>query len=332
MTKLKVVNPGMYSTIQDLGRKSYQQYGMPVAGSMDDYAHRVANLLVGNAAEATVIEQTALGGVYQFTEKAVISITGGDMMPKRNGEESLKMWRTLVMHPGDTLSFGAAQNGFRCYLAVAGGFDVPTVLKSKATYVRGGLGGFEGRILKKGDEIAIGASTFVPMDLAGRFVRVSKIPTYEEQVTLHVILGPQEDCFTRKGIADFFGNVYTVSGESDRMGYRLEGEKVAHVSSADIISDGIIRGAVQIPGHGNPIIMLSDCQTTGGYTKIAHVITSDLWKVAQLKAGNCIRFKAVDIETAHELLKEEANIYREIEAEFDQYRIEGYQALAEQMS
>ncbi len=329
MVKVHVVNPGLYSTIQDIGRTEFQQFGVPAAGSMDEYAHRISNLLVGNTEDAPVIELTALGGTYEFSERTIISITGGDMSPMRNGKEPLKMWRTLVMDAGDRLSFGAVTKGFRTYLSIVGGFDIPSVLKSRSTYTRAGLGGVEGRTLKKGDVLKSNATKVDALELLGRFVRVQMIPEYKNNVTLRVILGPQEDQFTRKGIADFFGNTYTVTGDSDRMGYRLEGKEIEHESSADIISDGIVKGAVQIPGHGNPIIMLSDCQTTGGYTKIAHVISSDLWKIAQLKSGDRIQFKAVDIDEAHEVLNERMANYAEIQATFDRYRLEGYRALAD---
>ncbi len=324
MTTIQVLNPGIHSTIQDLGRKDFLQYGVPSAGSMDVYAHRVANLLVGNLEHAPVLELTAFGGSYEFSNRTIISITGGDMSPLRNGHEKLLMWRTHVMNAGDRLSFGGVSKGFRTYISVVGGFDIPLVLKSRSTYTRGGLGGVEGRPLKKGDILKSCKVDVDPYQLLGRFVRVKLIPEYKTDVTLRVILGPQEDQFTRKGIADFFGNNYKVTGDSDRMGYRLEGKVIEHESSADIISDGIVKGAVQIPGHGNPIIMLADCQTTGGYTKVAHVITSDLWKIAQLKEGDSINFKAIDIEEAHHILNEESLKLAQIESTFDEYRIEGY--------
>lgn len=327
MTGIRVINPGFCTTIQDLGRKAYQASGMPVAGSMDDYAHRMANLLVANDPNAPLLELTAFGGSYEFHETKIIAITGGDMSPKLNGREKLKMWRTLVVEKGDILSFEGTTTGFRTYLSVAGGFNVPKVMKSYATYMRGGVGGYKGRMLKKDDAIEMNAMKCNPIDLLGRFVRVGKIPSYETSVTLRVVLGPQEEAFTRKGIADFVTSVYTVTNEADRMGYRLEGRVIEHETEADIISDGIVKGAVQVPGHGNPIIMMADCQTTGGYTKIAHVISSDLWKIAQLKAGDEIKFKAISLEEAHSILKERHTMFKEIDADFDQYRLEGYKEL-----
>ncbi len=304
MTSIRVIKPGMYTTIQDLGRSGYQEYGMPVSGSMDHFAHRIANLLVGNDQDEALLEMTLMGGTYLFEEDAVIAITGANMKPKLNGEKDIGMWRSVSLKKGDKLIFGAAKEGCRTYLAVAGGLDVPLVMGSKSTYARGRLGGFKGRQLMKDDQVSFNQSRISGQDLKGRFVQAGSIPTYETAVELRVVLGPQEDSFTKEGIADFFSSSYKVSKDFDRMGYRLEGKKVEHEASADIISDGIVRGAVQVPGHGNPIIMMADCQTTGGYTKIAHVISTDLWKIAQLKTGDRIRFKAVDVYEAHEILKE----------------------------
>ncbi len=303
MTSIRVMNPGMYTTVQDLGRTGYQQYGMPISGSMDHFAHRVANLLVGNAQNEAVLEMTIMGGTYSFEEDVFVAITGADMNPKLNGKRQIGMWRSVYLKKGDQITFGAAKEGCRSYLAAAGGFDVPLVMGSKSTYARGKLGGLNGRQINKADLLSINQSGKSQEDLIGRFVHARNIPVYEKEVVLRVVLGPQEDLFTRKGIADFFSSAYGVSKDFDRMGYRLEGKVIEHDSSADIISDGIVKGAVQVPGHGNPIIMLADCQTTGGYTKIAHVITTDLWKVAQLKTGDSIRFKAVDVSEAHEILK-----------------------------
>lgn len=321
MASIRVINPGMYTTIQDLGRRDYQQHGMPVSGSMDEFAHGIANLLVGNKQSEAVLEMTILGGTYVFEEDTFIAITGADMNPIINGKHSVGMWRAVHVNKGDQIMFNAVKSGCRTYLSVAGGFDVPEVLGSKSTYVRGKLGGFKGRQLKKEDMIPLNKSYNMSENLAGRFIDVGFIPQYKEMIELRVVLGPQDDAFTRQGIADFFSATYKVSNEFDRMGYRLEGKKIEHISSADIISDGIVKGAVQIPGHGNPIIMLADCQTTGGYTKIAHVISSDLPKIAQAKAGDQIRFVAIDISEAHDVLKEKEKIIDEIILQFSQRKL-----------
>ncbi|WP_175438383.1 biotin-dependent carboxyltransferase family protein [Fusibacter sp. 3D3] len=321
MSSIKVIAPGLFSTIQDLGRLNYQQYGMPVSGSMDKFAHHVANLLVGNAEHEALIEMTILGGTFIFEEDAVIAITGANMSPLINRAVEAEMWRSVHIKKGDQLSFGSAKMGCRTYLAIAGGFDVADTLESKSTYTRGGLGGYKGRAFKKDDEIGLKKHRLNLGHLEGRFIRAEHIPNYASDIVLNVVLGPQEDAFTAKGIADFFCETFKISNEFDRMGYRLEGKKIEHVDSADIISDGIVSGAVQIPAHGNPIIMLSDCQTTGGYTKIAHVITSDLPKLAQAKAGDSIKFKALDVNEAHEQYRKAMAKYEVIRAELETLRL-----------
>ncbi|MBF4695249.1 5-oxoprolinase subunit C family protein [Fusibacter ferrireducens] len=321
MSSIKVIAPGLFSTIQDLGRLNYQQYGMPVSGSMDHFAHKIANLLVGNAEDEALIEMTILGGQFEFKADVLVAITGANMSPMINGQLEVGMWRSVRIKKGDRLTFGPAHNGCRTYLAIAGGYEIENTLESKSTYTRGSLGGYKGRTFKKEDEIKLKTHKLKLENLEGRFVRAEHIPTYTSELELNVVLGPQEEAFTAKGIADFFSETFKITNEFDRMGYRLEGKKIEHVNSADIISDGIVSGAVQIPAHGNPIIMLSDCQTTGGYTKIAHVITVDLSKLAQAKAGDVIKFKALDIEEAHQLHRESAEKYEIIKAELDQFQL-----------
>ncbi len=321
MASIEVVNPGMYTSVQDLGRRGYEKYGVPVSGSMDDYAHRLANLLVGNREDAAVLEMTILGGTLKFDTDMHIAITGADMAPIVNEVTPAGMWRVVQVKRGDVLKFGAASKGCRCYMAVSGGFAVETVLGSSATYVRGKFGGYEGRPLKAGDKLETGAGALSSEAIEGRFIPADAVPVYGQEIELRVTLGPQEDAFTREGIGTFFSSVYTVTNEFDRMGYRLEGDKVSHEDSADIISDGIVKGAIQIPGHGNPIIMLADCQTTGGYTKIAHVITTDLRKIAQAKAGDRICFKHVDIEQAQDAYCENEGLILRIGEDFEKRRL-----------
>ena len=318
---IKVIAPGMLSTFQDLGRQNYQQFGMPVAGSMDKFAHKTANLLVGNDEAEAVLEMTIMGASLEFEEEAVIALTGADMSPKINGEISVGMWRSVHIKRGDKLSFGNVTNGCRCYMAISGGYDILEVLDSKSTYTRGGIGGYFGRGLKKGDVIGFNKGKLDLEKLLGRFIRAAHIPSYSNNIELRVILGPQEEAFTQKGIADFVSETYKISNECDRMGYRLDGKKIEHVASADVISDGIVSGAVQVPAHGNPIIMLSDCQTTGGYTKIAHVITSDLPKIAQSKAGDEVRFKAIDVDEAHSIYLENIKLLEQIKEELNQMKL-----------
>lgn len=320
MSRITVIHPGLYTTVQDLGRKSYQAKGMPVSGSMDQYAHRTANLLLGNDQNDPVLELTIMGGTYEFHGDMFIALTGADMSPQINNQ-SIGLWRAVKVQKGDRLTFGTLKSGCRCYIAASGGINVPKVLGSTSTYVRGKLGGYDGRPLKANDVLCISAKKVSELDLDGRFIDAADIPSYSQNLELRVVLGPQDDAFTRQGIADFFCAEYTISNEFDRMGYRLEGKSVEHTESADIISDGIVKGAIQIPGHGQPIIMLSDCQTTGGYTKIAHVITSDLWKIAQAKAGDKIKFVSVGIEEAQEVFIDYENKLSHIESRMGQRRL-----------
>lgn len=301
MGKLKVLHPGLLTSVQDSGRYGYQQFGVPVAGVMDSFAHRIANILVENEENEAVLEATLLGPKIEFLSEAVIAITGGNLSPEIN-QQSIEMWRCIYVKPGDVLSFSGAKTGCRSYIAFAGGIDVPIVMGSKSTYAKAKIGGYEGRLLKAEDILNIG-NTKQPLSSLKRSLPKQYIPEYRNHFEVQVVLGPQEDHFTPKGIETFLSNPYTVTNECDRMGFRLDGEEIEHIQGGDIISDGIAFGAIQVPGHGKPIIMMADRQTTGGYTKIGNVIWEDLSKIAQAKPGDIIRFKKVTIEEAHERLR-----------------------------
>lgn len=304
MAAFLVEKPGILSTVQDAGRHGYQEFGVPVAGAADEFAFQLANLLVGNQPDEAALELTMAGPVLKILEDGVIAVTGADMDPRLNGRP-LPMWEAVRVAPGDVLAFGWARCGCRAYLAVAGGIDVPPVMGSRSTYLRGAVGGLEGRALGEGDVLRGGTPRIPLEELAGRRIPPEhvpeeyRVPRPEATWAVRVVLGPQDDHFTARGIATFLGSAYQVTAECDRMGYRLEGPPIEHVKGPDIISDGIPLGAVQVPGHGQPIIMLQDRQTTGGYAKIATVITSDLWKVAQARPGEFIRFAAVSLAEAH---------------------------------
>lgn len=307
---IEVIKPGMLTLIQDLGRYGYQQFGVPVAGAMDQFAAAVANLLVGNDRSDAVLEMMMMGPELKLNFDGQIALTGADLGPKINGAP-VAAWQTLAVSSGDVLSFAGLKSGLRGYLAVRGGIDTPPVMNSRSTYTKAALGGFEGRALKAGDQVPVGAegtgTATVPLAIPQ-----DQIPVYGVSKTIRVVLGPQDDAFTEAGLQTFLENIYTVTNECDRMGYRLEGPSIDHVKGGDIISDGIAFGAVQVPGHGKPIIMMADRQTTGGYTKIAGVISVDLPLLAQSKPGDQIRFKRVSLEEAHELLKAREDFYGEI--------------------
>ncbi len=306
MEIFEVIQPGLLTTVQDMGRYGYQQYGVPVSGAMDDYALRIANLLVGNDEGEACLEITLLGLQLRVLEDTVVAITGAELSPLLNNS-SLPMWEAVTVSPGDTISFPWSKKGCRSYLAVAGGIDVPKVMGSRSTYVKSHIGGFKGRPLQVGDRLKSGEAH--PGALGIRLPS-QYIPEYQNQSELRVILGPQDDHFTEEGIHTFLHAEYAVSTEADRVGYRLQGPRIEHKIGADIISDGIPLGAVQVPRDGLPIVLLADRQTTGGYTKIAVVITVDIPKLAQAKPGDKVRFSQITEEGAHRSLREhEHTIY-----------------------
>ena len=284
---LEVKEPGLFTTVQDLGRNGYQAYGMPVAGAMDEYACKMANRLLCNEPGAAVLEMTLLGGSFFFRQACWVAVTGAAMPISLDGKMQSN-WSRFFVSAGSELSFGYAEQGCRTYLAVQGGVEVPVILGSRSTYTRGSIGGLNGRALKTGDVLPLGAcDRRLEKPL---FLPVSYIPIPEERPLVRVLLGPQAEAFTDQGVAALFSADYEISSEADRMGYRLEGPVIEHVGKADIISDALCLGAIQVPGHGQPIVMMADRQTTGGYTKIGAVIGADLGKLAQAKPGDQVRF------------------------------------------
>lgn len=304
-------NPGLLTTVQDEGRHGFQQFGVSISGAVDRRSLRLANLLVGNTHYEAALEATIMGPEIEFLHDIAIAITGGDMSPMINGEPC-EMYRAIKVNKGDILSFGVLKSGCRSYISFAGGLDVPLVMGSRSTYIKAAIGGFEGRQLKKGDKIQFYAPSADLIHMENRCIEPEDFSAKEK--VLRVILGPQDDCFTDKGISTFLSRPYTVTKEFDRMGCRLEGEQIEHIKDGNIISDGISFGAIQVPSAGQPIIMLSDRQTTGGYAKIANVITVDLPIIAQCKTGDVIKFEQMDIEQAQDLylaqLKEYETIYK----------------------
>lgn len=299
---IKVITPGMLSTIQDGGRKGFAAMGFNASGVMDVRSYHIANALVGNFTDEAVIEMTYLGGSFKFLESNYIAITGADMSPKLDGVP-VEMYTTVFVKQDETLTFSAAKSGMRAYIAVRGGIDVPVIMGSRSTNLKCKLGGLDGRPLKAGD--------IVPCrDVYDEFHKhlIHSAPKEDfgsDEITVRVLLGPQDDYFTDHGIKTFLNSTYTVTNESDRMGCKLSGEKIEYKNTVDIISDGIVFGSIQIPRTGNPIIMLADRQTTGGYAKIATVISVDLPLLAQARPGTKVHFKLIDRQKAERLLKQE---------------------------
>lgn len=307
--KLTILSPGPLTTVQDSGRFGALGKGFSPGGAMDMDAMTVANLLVGNAPGVGVLEMTMLGITARFDCETVIALTGADMSTRLN-DEPIARYASIAVHPGGILSMKAAKNGVLAYLSVAGGFDLPLVMGSVSTNLKCALGGFQGRKLKTGDELPLNQSgaPFLPR-------QVSPPEDYPDCISLRVLLGPQDDAFTQKGIDTFLGCEYTVTDKADRMGIRLSGEIIESKNGVDILSDGIAAGSVQIPASGTPIIMMADRQTTGGYAKIATVISADLSRAAQARPGTRIRFVRVTEAEAIRLRRDAEKKRKQLEYE-----------------
>lgn len=321
---MEIITAGFYTTVQDEGRYGYQQFGMPVSGAMDLYSMHLANILVGNEWGTEVLEATVMAPKVRFTESNIFAVTGAEVRVSLSGMP-LESSRAYLAQAGDVLEITPAQKGCRIYIAIAGGFSLPKVMGSKSTYVKGKIGGLEGRPLRAGDSLSFANPVTELPNLAYRKAPVSYLPELEGCRTIRLILGPQDNCFSQTGIETVFHGEYTVSNDSDRMGYRLSGEKVEHAPENDgnIISDPIAFGSVQVPGHGNPIIMMADRQTTGGYTKIGTVATADLPKIAQMKSGDCLRFAACNVATAQRVYRKQVAALRKLEKNLNRTEIIG---------
>ena len=300
---LQITQPGMLTTVQDRGRYGYQRHGVPVSGAMDEFALRAANLLVGNEQGAAALEMTVVGPDVKVLTDTWIAVTGADLSPLLDGAAAPR-WQAVEVRGGSLLSFGGMQDGMRAYLAVAGGIDVPRVMGSRSTYVKGGFGGFMGRALRKGDVIATMAEGPATATIPGSLPQGYRPPTYGEHHEIRVILGPRQHAFDSEAIATLLHSKYVISRDSDRMGYRLEGPPIQHKTGPDIISEGNPAGAVQVPGDGTPTVLLADRGTTGGYTTIATVITADMGRLAQAVPGQSVTFRSVTVAEAHHLLRE----------------------------
>ena len=311
---VEVIQPGLLTTVQDLGRWGYQRYGVPVCGALDPVSLRIANILVGNHESLAALEMTGVGPSLMFSEDAVVAITGAELGP-RIDSKPVPSWESVHVPSGSMLSFGGPLDGLRAYLAVAGGIDVPPVMGSRSTDLKSGFGGLEGRALQPGDSLPVGQPS-LPAEWSPSTLpaSISRQPTYGQKFELRVVLGPQDGMFTERGVAVLLTSEYTVSTDSDRTGCRLDGPAVRHVRGPDIVSDGTALGSIQVPGSGTPIILLADRGTTGGYTKIATVISPDIGLLAQAMPGARIRFVAVSLEEAHEILREQEEMIREIKA------------------
>lgn len=303
---------GMLTTIQDLGRTGYQAQGMVVSGAMDPYAFQVANLLVGNSPKEAAIEITLMGPTLEATTDLIIAVTGADLGFEINGK-SAPLWETLSLRKGDIIRFsGNRKRGARSYLAVQGGWLIEPVFDSYATYLMAGVGGYQGRALQQGDQLNI-KKPIPTQRFIHRRLPPSLIPRYTKHKHVRVILGINQDSFTKEGIQTFLTHSYQITARFNRMGMRLSGPKIAHRKPADIISTTVTFGTIQVPANGQPIILLADRQTTGGYTQIANVITADLPLLGQSQAGESISFRTISIEKAQRLAIEQNRLLKQLE-------------------
>lgn len=309
---IRVLKAGMLTTVQDLGRTGYQSQGFSVAGAMDVRSFKIANLLLDNPENEAVLEFTLIGPTLQFTSETIIAITGGDFTPTLNGEP-VPSYEAVYVNRGDILKFGSARTGSRGYIAFSSYLDIPVVMGSRCTNLKSQIGGFKGRKLKDEDYIGFRIKRrYLPYFLS----RKLKPDDFSaESETLRVVLGPQDDRFSRQGIETFLTEEYTVTSDFDRMGCRLEGPFIAPKDTTDMISDGIAYGSVQVPSHGKPIVLLSDRQTTGGYPKLATVASVDIPKLVQRKTDHRIHFTAISVEEAQKLYREEEKAYEKMRSE-----------------
>ncbi|HUH98914.1 MAG TPA: biotin-dependent carboxyltransferase family protein [Anaerolineales bacterium] len=295
---LEVIEASGLATIQDLGRKGWRRFGVPLSGPMDAFAFQAANLLAGNLSEAAALE---IGGgeiELQTDQDCVIAAAGAGYSLSVYTWE-FPLWDSCFVRAGWKIRLGKNGSGMWAYLAVAGGLDIAPMLDSRSTYVRGHIGGLEGRLLQEGDQLKIGKPRLPLLELSARTLTEDARPAYQEAPQIAVIPGPQNECFTDESLKTFFSSPYRVSTTSDRMGYRLEGAPLKHSHGADLISEGLTIGSIQVPADGQPIVMMADCATTGGYPKIASVIRSDLPVLAQCTPGkDSVRFSGITLQAA----------------------------------
>jgi antagonist of KipI len=321
---IRVVRPGLLTTVQDLGRRGWQRFGVVVGGAMDSLAMRVANILVGNAEQDAGLEITLLGPMLEFQQDALIAICGADLSPCVEGTP-VPGWRPVYMRRGAVLTFGEAVRGCRACLAVAGGIDVPVVMGSRSTYLRARLGGCGGRALQAGDILALRSPSDRSMaalsslcERAGDgrpFVAVpwcAEVPQYQVPATVRLMPGDQFDWLAHDSQALMFTSAFAVTPNSDRMGYRLSGPPLQRTRVQELISEATCPGVVQLPRDGQPIVLMADCATTGGYAKVGQAALVDLPGLAQLKPGDSIRFQPVDIREAQRLYRAQEESLRRL--------------------
>jgi antagonist of KipI len=309
---IDILRSSFLTTVQDLGRMGFREFGVSPGGALDSHALRVANLLVGNKESAAGIEITFGGVQLRFADERVVAWCGGEF-DVRIGSTSLPAGHAGFVRAGDVLIFNQPKTGCRSWLGISGGIDVPLVLGSRSTDLRANFGGLDGRALRDGDEVPLGGNSERPKILIEK-LREQKVANWKpphdwsspakHEPVLRVICGSNSDRFNDVTIQRFTNDVFVVSADSNRMGARLEGPHLQRDHDVDLVSEGVAPGTIQVPPSGQPILLLGDCQTIGGYPKIAHVITVDLSVAAQLRAGDSVRFREISLAEAHRRLVE----------------------------
>ncbi|CAK7035185.1 MAG: 5-oxoprolinase subunit C [Paraeggerthella hongkongensis] len=309
---LVVKKPGVITTVQDNGRFGYQGSGFATNGVMDRRAYAIANLLVENDPDAPVLEFALAGPTVRFTTNSIIAITGGDFSPTLDSKP-IPMYAAITVRRGSILRFKAPRTGCYGYLAIAGGsVRVPEIMGSRSTNLKCELGGWRGGALTTGDYLPFTTKSvdFLPNLGSHRIDNDDEFYQFDQdEIVVRVVPGPQEDMFADEGIETFYSQPFTTTTKCDRMGYRLDGPVIKTKHGSDIVSDGIALGAVQVPSHGRPIIMLADRQTTGGYAKIGTVATVDIPRLVQRPPGRKIRFEPISVQEAQRLLRDEAHLF-----------------------
>ncbi|HXX43117.1 MAG TPA: biotin-dependent carboxyltransferase family protein [Candidatus Acidoferrales bacterium] len=298
MSSILIQSPGLLTTVQDLGRQGFGTIGVSPSGAADSVSLRLGNRLVANNEGAAALEMTLIGGAFAFPDGGIVALAGSDF-GARLDDSAIDTGTSVEVRPGQTLRIGPTRSGARCYLCIEGGIAVPPFLGSASTHLLSGLGGFEGRALRKGDVLQIGLAN-VPF--RRRTIAPRAVASLSQRNIFRVTRGPQADWFDESSFRAFFAATYRVGEQSNRMGIRLDGGQIAQSKTASMITEGVSLGAIQMPPGGLPIILFVEQQTTGGYPKIANVISADLHRLGQLRPRDEIRFELVTFETARALL------------------------------
>ena len=311
---ISVLKPGLLTTVQDLGRFGYQKEGLVVSGALDAAALRTANLLVGNPEAAAGLEITLRGPALRFETDTLLALAGADLGASLGGRP-VPLGRPVAVRAGTVLAFEKPKASGRAWLAVAGGVAVPLVLGSRATYLRAALGGLAGRALLAGDELPVGEWSATGRQLFGNILPAtaadwaaarwygpnSPLARLGAPLVVRALPGPEYAQFAPESQRAFWEEIFTITTEADRMGARLSGPSLARATATELLSSAVTFGTVQVPAGGQPIVLLADCQTTGGYPRLAQVISADLARLAQALPGTRLRFQPVALAEAQAL-------------------------------